>query len=108
MKRKDLKKQTIIKTALIIGIIVLLNVLGMRFFTRVDLTKNQTYTLSQVSKDLVGNLQDNLVIKAYFSDNLPAPYNNLRRQVRDILDDYRTYSNGYLNYEFYNPIGESG
>ena len=108
MKRKDIKKQTIIKTALIIGIIVLLNVLGMRFFTRVDLTKNQTYTLSQVSKDLVGNLQDNLVIKAYFSDNLPAPYNNLRRQVRDILDDYRTYSNGYLNYEFYNPIGESG
>ena len=108
MKRKDLKKQTIIKTALIIGIIVLLNVLGMRFFTIVDLTKNQTYKLSQVSKDLVGNLQDNLVIKAYFSDNLPAPYNNLRRQVRDILDDYRTYSNGYLNYEFYNPIGESG
>ena len=36
MKRKDLKKQTIIKTALIIGIIVLLNVLGMRFFTIVD------------------------------------------------------------------------
>jgi gliding-associated putative ABC transporter substrate-binding component GldG len=106
MSRKDIKKDTLIKLAIIIGIIIAVNVISTRLFTRIDLTKNSTYTLSPISKEIVGNLQDNLVIKAFFSDNLPAPYNTLRRQVQDFLNDYRSYSHGNLNYEFLNPIGE--
>lgn len=108
MKKRDYKREAILKTVLIIGIIILINILSIRLFTRIDLTKNKTYSLSAVSKDLVANLPDKVVVKAYFSDNLPPPYNSLRRQVRDMLDDYRTYSKGNFNYEFYNPIGESG
>ncbi|MCE1165983.1 MAG: Gldg family protein [Bacteroidetes bacterium] len=106
MNKKDLKKDTLIKLAVIIGIIVAVNVISSRIFTRVDLTKNKSYTLSPVSKDIVGNLGDKLIIKAFFSDNLPAPYNTLRRQVQDMLSDYRSYSKGNLNYEFYNPIAD--
>ena len=62
--------------------------------------------MSPVSKDIVSNLDDKLLVKAYFSDNLPPPYNNLRRQVQDILDDYRSYSDGNMNYEFLNPTSE--
>lgn len=106
MNKKDIKKDILIKVAIIIGIVIVINVISKRIFTRVDLTKNRTYTLSTISKGVVKNLQDNLVIKAYFSDNLPAPYNNLRRNVQDILNDYRSYSSGNLNYEFLNPSGE--
>lgn len=97
------KKDILIKVAIIIGIIVVVNVIAKRVFTRADLTKNNSYTLSPVSKDIVSGLEDKLLIKAYFTNNLPPPYNNLRRQVQDILDDYRSYSNGNLNYEFLNP-----
>jgi gliding-associated putative ABC transporter substrate-binding component GldG len=107
MNKKDIKKDILIKVAIIIGIVVVINVISKRIFTRVDLTKNKTYTLSTISKDIVKNLGDKLVIKAYFSDNLPAPYNNLRRNIQDILNDYRSYSGGNLNYEFLNPTGES-
>ncbi len=108
MNRKDLKKDTLIRLAIIIGIIIAVNIIASRIFTRVDLTKNKSYTLSPVSKEIVGNLQDQVVIKAFFSDNLPAPYNTLRRQVQDILNDYKSYSNGNLNFEIYNPTGEEG
>ncbi|MBK8551630.1 MAG: GldG family protein [Ignavibacteria bacterium] len=97
------KKDILIKVAIIIGIIVVVNVIAKRVFTRADLTKNNSYTLSPISKDIVENLDDKLIVKAYFSNNLPPPYNNLRRQVQDILDDYRSYSKGNLNYEFLNP-----
>ncbi len=107
MNKKDIKKDILIKVAIIIGIVIVINVISKRIFTRVDLTKNKTYTLSNISKDIVKNLQDKLVVKAYFSDNLPAPYNNLRRNIQDILNDYRSYSNGNLNYEFLNPSSES-
>lgn len=106
MNRKDLKKDTLIKLAIIIGIIIAVNVIASRIFTRVDLTKNKSYTLSPVSKEIVGNIQDKIVIKAFFSDNLPAPYNTLRRNVQDILSDFRSYSNGNLNFEIFNPTGE--
>ena len=97
------KKDILIKIAIIIGIIIAVNVIAKRVFTRADLTKNKSYTLSPISKDIVSNLDDKLVVKAYFSNNLPPPYNNLRRQVQDILDDYRSYSGGNFNYEFLNP-----
>ncbi|MFA5405681.1 MAG: GldG family protein [Ignavibacteria bacterium] len=107
MNKKDIKKDILIKVAIIIGIVIVINVISKRIFTRVDLTKNRTYTLSTISKDIVKNLGDKLVIKAYFSDNLPSPYNNLRRNLQDILNDYRSYSNGNLNYEFLNPSGDT-
>ena len=106
MNKKDIKKDILIKVAIIIGIIIVINVLSKRVFTRIDLTKNKVYTLAPISKQIVGSLNDKLVIKAYFSDNMPYPYNNLRRQIQDILNDYRSYSSGNLNYEFLNPTGE--
>jgi gliding-associated putative ABC transporter substrate-binding component GldG len=104
MNRKDLKKDTIIKVAVIIGIIILVNVISNRVFTRADLTEKNIYTLSPISKDIVSSLDDKMLVKAYFTESLPPPYNSIRRQVQDILDDYRTYSNGNLQYEFINPV----
>jgi gliding-associated putative ABC transporter substrate-binding component GldG len=104
MNKKDYKRDAIIKIAVIIGIIVLVNVISKRVFTRIDLTENKIYTLSPISKDIVSSLDDKLLVKAYFSEGLPPPYNSIRRQVQDILDDYRSYSHGNLHYEFINPV----
>ncbi|TRZ66219.1 hypothetical protein D4R20_00875 [bacterium] len=106
MNRKDIKKEFLIRIAIIIGIIIAVNVISSRVFTRIDVTKNKSFTLSKISKDIVKGLGDKLVVKAYFSENLPPPYNNLRRQVQDLLSDYRSYSGGNLNYEFLNPTAE--
>lgn len=106
MNKNETKKQAIVIAVIAIGILIAVNIIFSTVFTRIDLTKNKTYTLSPISKQIVGNLDDKMVVKVFFSDNLPAPYNNLRTQVKDILSDYRTYSNGNLNYEFYNPTGE--
>jgi gliding-associated putative ABC transporter substrate-binding component GldG len=99
-KKKDVKRDMIIKTLIIIAIIVVVNIITTELFTRVDLTKNQSYTLSQVSEDVINNLNDNLVIKAYVSENLPPPFNDLGRQIKDVLDDYRALSDGKMNYEY--------
>ena len=106
MNKKDLKRETLIRVAIIIGIIIVVNVISTKFFSRLDLTRNKSFTLSTVSKDMVKNLNDKLVVKAYISDNLPSPYNNLRREIMDLLNDYKSYSNGNLTYEFFNPTGE--
>lgn len=106
MNKNETKRQAILIAVIAIGILIAVNIISSTVFSRVDLTKNKTYTLSPISRQIVENLDDKMVVKVFFSDNLPPPYNNLRTQVKDILSDYRTYSNGNLNYEFYNPTGE--
>lgn len=100
------RQQAILRTALVIGILILINIISINIFFRIDLTGNRIYTLSNASKAIVGKLDDKLVIKAYFTDNLPAPYNNTRRYLQEILDDYRNYSHGQLEYEIISPSDE--
>lgn len=102
------KTQTLIRVVLILGILIVLNFISIRLFGRLDLTSQGVYTLSDASKKLVGSLDDRVTVKAYFTEDLPAPYNNNRRAVLDILNDYKAYSEGNLQYEFINPQGEKG
>ncbi|RMH71663.1 MAG: hypothetical protein D6675_06205 [Gemmatimonadetes bacterium] len=94
---------TTVGILIVIGIVVLVNILAQRFFVRVDLTEDQVYSLSKASKEIMRNLDDKVLIKAYFSKDLPPPYNANERFIRDQLDEYRAYSNGNLQYEFINP-----
>lgn len=92
-----------INMLLLVGVIVLVNVIGLRYFTRIDLTEDGIYTLSDASKQLVGSLEDKFLVKAYYTADMPAPYNNNRRYLRDQLDDYRAYADGNFHYEFVDP-----
>jgi gliding-associated putative ABC transporter substrate-binding component GldG len=106
-KAKESKRQqAFVRSLLIFGILVLVNIISINIFFRLDLTANKIYTLSPASKILVKNLDDKLVVKAYFTDGLPSPYNNTRRYLKEILDDYRNYSNGNFNYEIISPSDE--
>jgi len=106
MRWTQQKTQSLTRIALVLGILILVNIISIRFFTRIDLTKEKLYTLADASKNLVRSLDDKLVVKAYFTEDLPSPYNNNRRFVQDELDDYRAYSNRNLQYEFINPSDE--
>ena len=106
-KTESRRQQAIIKALLVTGILVVINIIALQMFFRWDLTPNKIYTLSDASKSIVNKLDDKLVIKAYFTDNLPAPYNNNRRYLQELLDDYRNASDGKLSYEIISPSDES-
>ena len=90
----------------IIGIVVLVNVLAIGWFARVDLTADGLYSLSDASRATVENLEDPISIRAYFTADLPAPYSATSRYVKDLLDEYATYSHGMLRYQFIDPVEE--
>lgn len=108
MSNKNLKSQTLMRVGIIAGILILLNIVSVRLFGRLDLTKNNIFTLSDASKNLVKSLDDRLTVKAYFTEELPAPYNNVRRTVLDQLNEYKAYAKGNLQFEFIDPTGEKG
>lgn len=103
---KKLNTSSIISILFLLGILIMVNAIGIRFFLRADLTSSKMYSLSQASKDVVANIEDKLLIKAYFSSNIPGQYGDVQRYLRDMLEDYRAYSHGHLEYEFVDPGSE--
>lgn len=90
----------------VVGIVIILNVLSGFFFTRFDLTSEKRYTLSDTSKDLLENLDDVIYLKVYLDGELPAGFRRLRDRTREMLDEFRAYSNNNIEYEFINPSNQ--
>ncbi len=98
------KSMALMLIAIITAILIIINLISLNFFSRFDLTDESIYSLSDSSKDLVAELNDRLTIRAYITEDLPAPHNGHARYLKDMLDDYKAYSNGYLQYEFIDPV----
>jgi gliding-associated putative ABC transporter substrate-binding component GldG len=97
------KKRTITSAAglgMVAIIALLVNVLGNWVYLRLDLTQRHAYSLSASSKKLVRSLSDPVIVKAYFTPDLPPPYNLYERYVRDLLTEYRSASHGKVRFEF--------
>ena len=108
MTPQSLKSQTLARLGIVLAILVVANIISIRLFDRFDLTRNGQYTLSEASKTLVRNLDDKVTVRAYFTEDLPAPYNNNRRALLDELNDYKAYARGNFQFEFIDPTGEKG
>ena len=105
-KRKSLKKNQIVAFLITIAIVVLVNVIGSYVFTRFDLTSEKRYTLSPTTKETLNNLEDYVYFRVYLEGDFPAGFKKLRRETKEMLDEFRAYSK-YIDYEFINPA-ESG
>jgi len=105
-KRKSLKKNQIVAFLITIAIVVLVNVICSYVFTRFDLTSEKRYTLSPTTKETLNNLEDYVYFKVYLEGDFPAGFKKLRRETKEMLDEFRAYSK-YIDYEFINPA-ESG
>ncbi len=104
---KKIKKTDIgITVIIIIGILAVLNFFSYQIFYRWDLTQGKIYSISKASKKTVGELDDIVNIKVYFSENLPSQFITLRQEVADIMDEYQTFSNGRIKVEFIDPADD--
>ena len=101
-KRKNLKKNQIVAFFVTVAIVVLVNVIGSYVFTRFDLTSEKRYTLSPTTKEILNGLDDYVYFKVYLEGDFPAGFKKLRRETKEMLDEFRAYTK-YIDYEFINP-----
>lgn len=103
MANRTLKygSNTIVFILVVFGIVAAINFLSSRRFLRADLTDDKRYTVSASTKDVIKRLDDVVTINAYFSRE-PERVKQIRRDVRDVLDEYRAFSNK-LQIDFIDP-----
>ena len=101
------KRQDIINLIAGVAVIILLNYVASFVFYRFDLTSEKRYTLSEPTKNILQNLDDVVFIKVYLEGDFPAGFKRLHDETKEMLDEFRAYSNGNLEYEFINPAEDA-
>lgn len=90
----------------VFAILAAISFLSSRRFVRADFSDDKRYTISQSTKNVLKRLDDVVTINAYFSRE-PAQVAQIRRDVRDVLDEYRAISNK-LQIDFIDPGDDEG
>ena len=101
-KRKNIRRSQLVQLLLSLTIIILVNVIGSFVFTRIDLTAEKKYTLSDVTKELLNEVDDIVFFRIYLEGEFPAGFKRLRNATKEMLDEFRAY-NRNIQYEFINP-----
>jgi gliding-associated putative ABC transporter substrate-binding component GldG len=97
-------KKSNLKTLLItIAILLIVNGLGNQFFHRFDLTKDNRYTLSTTSLNIIKQVQNPLSIKVYMQGDLPAEFKRLQQETRQLLEEFQAYNKNIV-FEFVDPL----
>ena len=96
------KRKWLVSFVISVVLIVTVNVIGSFVFTRFDLTSEKRYTLSDTTKETLRDLDDYVYFKVYLEGDFPAGFKKLRRETKEMLDEFRAYSK-YIDYEFINP-----
>ncbi len=77
--------------------------LSTNVHTKFDLTKEKKFSISNATKDILKNLNDKVEIQVLLDGNLSSGYKKLKIATQELLDDYRTLSNGKLSYTVFKP-----
>ncbi|MGD1846533.1 MAG: gliding motility-associated ABC transporter substrate-binding protein GldG [Salibacteraceae bacterium] len=102
-KKRNQKGLDIAVLLITVAVVFLVNYIGSFWFGRLDLTSEKRYSLSEATRSQVTELEDVVFVKVYLEGDLPAALKRLQQSVKEILDEYRAYSNGNFEYEFVNP-----
>ena len=73
------------------------------FFFRWDLTSEKRYSLSDNTKLLLSDLDEDLLVTIYLDGDLNSGFLRLRKSTKELFEEFSAYSGADVNYQFVNP-----
>ena len=96
---KKLSKQHLITFIALIGLFIL----AQFVYTRIDMTKDQRFTLTSTTEKLVDNIKEPLKIEILLGGDLTGDYRILKNEIQFLLDELRE-KNSNISYSFIDPV----
>jgi ABC-type uncharacterized transport system involved in gliding motility auxiliary subunit len=93
----------------LLAVLVALNFIVGAVSFRADLTKGQVYTLSPGTRAVLSKLEAPVKVRFYYTQGaaVPVGLKTFAKRVEDLLNEYRTASNGRVIVEKFNPQPDS-
>ncbi|MBT6500091.1 MAG: GldG family protein [Deltaproteobacteria bacterium] len=109
-KRQKVLGSTAISIVLVLIIIVAINVISAGLYSRLDITEENLYTLSEGTENIVEKIATPLTLKYYLSKNLeslPIVYKNYGKKISELLNEYQNLNPEMIRLETYDPKPDS-
>ena len=98
-------KRNLLKTIALPLVLIALYFLSQSFVFRIDLTEDKRYTISDATKTILDNLDEEIFVKIYLEgENLPASYRMFRNAIEEHLQEFKRYAGKKLKFKFIDPL----
>src|SRR5271154_6671246 len=88
----------------LIIILVAINFIASQFHYRFDLTKEKRYTLSEPTKKLLRNLDDDINVDIFLKGDLKAGIKKISKSTEELLSEFKEYGKGKIHFRFFDPL----
>lgn len=97
----------LIGTVLFLAILGAINFMASKSAIRADLTRNKQFTLSEGTREILRGLKSEVTATVYVTeDGVPAEMAEQRKQLRNLLMEYRAVSGNRINFTFKDPSAD--
>ena len=84
-------------------LLLFINYIAQQWHSRIDLTQDKRYTLSETTRKTLSQIQQPLVIDVLLKGNIPTEFKKLQTEAVQLLEEY-TAANDHLIVNFVNPL----
>src|SRR5512133_923901 len=88
--------------------IIALNFLAAQLHSRVDLTQEKRFSLSNGTKNLLRSLDDELLIRVFLKGDFPAGFRRLSNTTQEFVSLLKETNSKNIRYQFINPEEDAG
>ena len=82
--------------------LVLLNIASQSYYKRIDLTSDHRYTLASITKEVILNVNKELIITSYLEGDFPSEFKRLQIETRQFLEELSS-ENSFIKTQFIRP-----
>ncbi len=83
--------------------LIALNWLASFISVRWDLTEDKRYTVSEATRQMLEGLERDVHVTVYLTGDFPPGFERLETAARETLEEFKTYADGHLTYQFIDP-----
>ena len=88
----------------LIIILLAINMAASVIHSRIDLTKEKRYTLSNATRQMLGRLESPVTIDVFLKGDFPAGFKKLAGSVQEFLQECKEYGKDNLRFRFIDPF----
>ena len=100
------KTKDIILLILVSAVFILVGLNSTKYFKRLDLTENKSFTISNATKGIIRNIPGKVHITYYLSDRIKN-ITPVATEIEDLLYEYSANSKGHVNVSVVDPMKTS-
>jgi len=103
-KNQGIQKNNYLKILGFLVLLILINILVQHFYTRFDFTKEKRYTLTERTKEILGQAKKDITITVFLAGEMPSAFKRLQNATKDILVDYKSNAKVNIKLIYIDPI----